>query len=61
MRSVFLFPALLVCIYKLSFEATTARNCCLYLEEKLERPLVDHPTLEAGTLQQNLAHIVKEH
>lgn len=34
LRSVFLLPALLACIYQLSFETTTARNLVFVFERK---------------------------
>lgn len=34
LSSVFLLPALLVCVYRLSFETTKARNLMLVLERK---------------------------
>lgn len=61
LRSVFLLPALLACICKLSFETTTPQNLIFLFERKMERPLVDHPTLEAGTFGKNPTCVVIEH
>lgn len=50
LRSVFLLPALIACVYKLSFETLTARNWVFVFERKAEKLMVGHPALEAGTL-----------
>lgn len=50
LRSVFLLPALIACVYKLSFETLTARNWVFVFERKAEKLMVGRPALEAGTL-----------
>lgn len=49
LRSVFLLPALIECIYKLSLETVTARNLVFVFERKAEKLMVGHLALEAGT------------
>lgn len=50
LKSVFLFPALIACIYKFLFETVTARNLVFVFERRAAKPLVGHLALEAGTL-----------